>query len=76
MEDYYYDNTVKQYNLTPAELRRLGYVRCGNVTGENPGLVLYAYCKKELYCKLPPVKLRNIDLLLKRDILCGNSEGK
>ena len=76
MEDYYYDNTVKQYNLTPAELRRLGYVRCGNVTGENPGLVLYAYCKKELYCKLPPVKLRNIDLLLKRDILCGNSETK
>ena len=59
------------------ELDNLDYVCCGGVE-HNPffGGCMIAYCKKELYRKLPPVKLRTIDLLLKRDIPSGNSEGK
>ena len=58
------------------ELDSLDYVCCSG--GENEFIAdgIVVYCKKELYRKLPPVKLRTIDLLLKRDILCGNSEGR
>ncbi len=35
---------------------------------------LSVYCKKELYRKLPPVKLRTIDLLLKRNQLCKDED--
>lgn len=75
-EDNSHEYYIKQYNLTPAELYRLGYVYCGNCVGEFFEGKISAYCKKELYRKLPPVKLRTIDLLLKRDILSGNSETK
>ncbi len=47
-------------------LEYFGYVYCGKAQG------VYAeskvYCKKELYRKLPHVKITLIDLLLKRKI--------
>ena len=59
------------------ELDSLEYVCYGGIEDANfIGGGMIAYCKKELYRKLPPVKLRTIDLLLKRDILCVKSEGK
>lgn len=71
------DNT-KQDNLTPAELCSLGYVYCGSCVyySHDNHEKMPVYCKKELYRKLPPVKLRTIDLLLKRDILCGKGKSK
>ena len=67
--------TIKQNNITPSKLNQLGYVYCGTCISDH-NLKKSAYCKKELYRKLPPVKLRTIDLLLKRDILSCNSERK
>ena len=65
----------KIHRPTETELNRLGYVYCGHCDyGWLPEVNVY--CKKELYRKLPPVKLRTIDLLLKRDILSCNSEKK
>ena len=65
----------KTHEPTSAEMNRLGYVYCGHCVVEFR-FGADVYCKKELYRKLPPVKLRTIDLLLKRDILCRKSEGK
>ena len=68
--DYRY--AMKQHKITPAKLKQLGYVYCGNCVGIFYDSKISVYCKKELYRKLPPVKLRTIDLLLKRDILSCN----
>ncbi len=64
----------KRNKSLEAELNRLGYVYCGDCYGGNS--MQPVYCKKELYRKLPPVKLRTIDLLLKRDILSGAAGAK
>ena len=58
------------------KLDSLDYVCCGGVEHNCFFGSIIVYCKRELYRKLPPVKLRTIDLLLKRDILCGKSETK
>ncbi len=66
---------VERHKPTDAELNRLGYVYCGSFPDVySPDIKVY--CKKELYRKLPPVKLRTIDLLLKRDILSGAGGAK
>ena len=70
------DGHYVDVNKMSEVLNGLNYVYCGEVYGSMINWSMLAYCKKELYRKLPPVKLRTIDLLLKRDILCGKSEGK
>ncbi len=73
--DFVVDNPEgNRCNVSDAELNHLGYVYCGNCFGE--ASMQAVYCKKELYRKLPPVKLRTIDLLLKRDILSGADGAK
>lgn len=52
--------------FTPQELRKYGYVYCGKTMGG--ARVCKVYCKKELYRKLPHVKLNTMDLLLKRNL--------
>ena len=76
VDSWEYERAMKQYNITPAKLKQLGYVYCGNCVGLFYDSKISVYCKKELYRKLPPVKLRTIDLLLKRDILSNNCERK
>ncbi len=61
---------------TRQKLDSLNYICCGDIEHYCVWGGINVYCKKELYRKLPPVKLRTIDLLLKRDILCGKSETK
>ncbi len=76
VDNFDYEPAMKQHNITPAKLNQLEYVYCGNCAIGCYDSIVSAYCKKELYRKLPPVKLRTIDLLLKRDILSCNSEKK
>ncbi len=57
---------LPQFTISADSLEHLGYVYCGKAMGVNAENKVY--CKKELYKKLPHVKLQTIDLLLKRNI--------
>lgn len=59
-----FDNPL--VDVTPKQLKELGYVYWGKTIGENANLQVF--CKKELYKKLNPVQLSTMDLLLKRNL--------
>ncbi len=61
-------NSKSIYGVIPPDtLKRWGYVYCGKAQGELSESPVY--CKKELYRKLPHVKLRLVDLLFKRGLV-------
>lgn len=62
--DFIIENTEIKHDLD--SLGKFGYVFCGKAQGEY--LESKVYCKKELYRKLPHVKITLKDLLLKKKI--------